>query len=411
VGTATPRLAWQTATDLPGWLQSHHELLITPDHGEPYESGLVESGESVLVPWPAPPLVSRERRTVQVRVRGTDGSTSEWSDPVVVEAGLLEPAEWQAVFVGPAWDEDLESPQPCPYLRREFEIAQPVTQARLYASALGVYEIELNGERVGDHVLAPGWTSYHHQLRYDAFDVTALLREGANVLGGIVGDGWFRGALVENMRRNRYGTRSALLCQLELQHADGSTTVLGTDETWRASTGPIRSSGLYEGERFDARDELVGWLEPGFDDHDWQPVTTVEHDLATLRAPVAPPIRVTERIEPVDIVASPSGKTIVDFGQNLVGVVELVVTGTAGTEITIRHAEVLQDGELCTTPLRAADATDHYTLRGDERETWHPRFTFHGFRYAEITGWPGQLDPADVTALVLHTDMRRTGWF
>ena len=371
----------------------------------------MESGESVLVPWPAPALASREQRTVQVRVHGVDGSTSEWSDAVPVEAGLLREEDWRATFVGPAWDEDLESPQPCPHLRRAFEIAKPVTRARLYASALGVYELELNGERVGNHVLAPGWTSYHHHLQYDVFDVTPMLREGANTLGGIVGDGWFRGALVETMRRNRYGTRTALLCQLEVQHPDGSTTVVVTDDSWRASIGPIRSSGLYEGETFDARAQLVGWSEPGFDDDEWRPVVTVDHDLATLRAPVAPPIRVTERISPVQVLVSPSGNTIVDFGQNLVGVVELTVSGDAGIELTIRHAEVLQDGELCTAPLRAAEATDHYVLRGGGEETWHPRFTFHGFRYAEISGWPGAFDPAAISALVMHTDMRRTGWF
>jgi alpha-L-rhamnosidase len=411
VGTATPRLSWKTLVDAPGWLQSHYEVRIAATDGDTYSSGAIESGESVLVPWPGPALVSRERRAVQVRVQGVDGSTSEWSDPVEVEAGLLHADDWQATFVGPAWDEDLELPQPCPYVRRAFEITKPVTRARLYASALGVYEVELNGVRVGDHVLAPGWTSYHHHLRYDAFDVTALLREGTNVLGGIVGDGWFRGALVENLRRNRYGTRLGLLCQLELTHPDGSTTVVGTDTGWLATSGPIRSSGLYEGETYDARVELTGWSEPGFDDHDWHPVQIVDHELATLRAPIAPPIRVTEQIQPIDVVVSPSGKTIVDFGQNLVGVLELTASGEAGTELTIRHAEVLQDGELCTTPLRGAEATDRYILRGGGEETWHPRFTFHGFRYAEITGWPGELDAAAISALVLHTDMRRTGWF
>ncbi len=411
VGTATPRLSWQTVTDTPEWLQSKYELRIAPVAGDSSSTGWVDSGESVLVPWPAPPLESRERRTVQVRVQGVDGSMSEWSDPVAVEAGLLDETDWQATFVGPSWDEDPESPQPCAYLRRAFKITEPVTRARLFASALGVYELELNGQRVGDQVLAPGWTSYHHHLRYDAFDVTAVLREGANAVGGIVGDGWFRGALVENMRRNRYGTRTALICQLEVEHPDGSTTVIVTDDAWRATTGPIRSSGLYEGETYDARAELLGWSEPGFVDDDWRPVVTVEHDLATLRAPIAPPIRVTQRISPVEILVSPSGKTIVDFGQNLVGVVEFMVAGTAGTEITVRHAEVLEDGELCTEPLRAAEATDRYTLRGGGGETWHPRFTFHGFRYAEVTGWPGELDPAEITALVLHSDMRRTGWF
>ena len=157
--------------------------------------------------------------------------------------------------------------------------------------------------------------------------------------------------------------------------------------------------------------ELRGWSEPGFDDSAWTPVTTVEHELESLTAPSAPPIRVTERIAPVEIRTSPSGATIIDFGQNLVGVIELTVDGPAGTEITIRHAEVLQDGELCTEPLRKAIATDRYTLRGDGPETWRPRFTFHGFRYAEITGWPGAVTADALTALVIHTDMKRTGWF
>jgi alpha-L-rhamnosidase len=410
VGTPTPRLSWKTATTAADWRQSAHAIRVVAD-GDTHDTGWVDSDESVLVAWPATPLASRERRTVEVRVRGADGSESDWSDPVTVEAGLLRADDWRGVFVGPSWDEDPDTPQPCPHVRRSFELTQPVSNARVHVTGLGVYELELNGQRVGDHVLAPGWTSYHHHLRYDSFDVTPMLRVGENVIGGILGDGWFRGALVENMRRNRYGTRVGLLCQLELEHADGTTTVIASDGEWRASTGPIRSSGLYEGEDYDARAELGRWSEPGYDDGGWQPVAIVEHDLATLRAPVAPPIRVTERIAPVEIFSSANGDTIVDFGQNLVGVVELSVVGPAGTAITIRHAEVLQDGELCTTPLRAAEATDRYTLRGGDRETWHPRFTFHGFRYAEITGWPGGLDPADVTALVLHSDMRRTGWF
>jgi alpha-L-rhamnosidase len=269
----------------------------------------------------------------------------------------------------------------------------------------------VNGRRIGDHVLAPGWTSYHHQLRYDTFDVTDTIQQGDNVVGAILGDGWYRGALVENLQRNRYGDRLGLLCRLEITHPDGSVTAVVSDEEWRASTGPIRATGLYEGETYDARAELTGWSTRGFDDSAWTSVTSVEHDLHTLTAPSGPPIRVTERITPVEILTSPSGRAIVDFGQNLVGVIELTVDGPAGTEVTIRHAEVLQDGELCTEPLRKATATDRYTLRGGGPETWCPRFTFHGFRYAEVTGWPGEVTANDLTALVVHTDMERTGWF
>ncbi|HLM17997.1 MAG TPA: family 78 glycoside hydrolase catalytic domain, partial [Acidimicrobiia bacterium] len=276
---------------------------------------------------------------------------------------------------------------------------------------LGVYEIELNGQRIGDHVLAPGWTSYHHQLRYDTFDVTDAIQAGENVIGAVLGDGWYRGALVDNLRRNRYGDRLAVLCQLEITHADGTVTVVVSDHGWRAATGPLMSSGLYEGETYDARAELTGWSTTGFDDSTWKPVTTVAHDLTTVTAPSGPPIRVTERITPVEIVTSPSGRTLVDFGQNLVGVIELTVDGPTGTEITLRHAEVLQDGELCVEPLRNALATDRYTLRGGGPETWRPRFTFHGFRFAEVTGWPGDLAAEDLRAVVVHTDLRRTGTF
>jgi alpha-L-rhamnosidase len=411
VGTANPRVSWRTETDTTEWRQRAYELEVRSEDGAVHRSGLVETDASVLVPWPAPPLRSRERRSLRVRVVGDDGAESAWSEPLAVEAGLLAPGDWAARFVGPPADEDLESPRPCPFLRREFSLPTGATRARLYVTALGVHEVELNGRRVGDHVLAPGWTSYHHQLRYDVFDVTDVVRAGDNAIGVVLGDGWYRGALVDTMRRNRYGARLAALGQLEVTHHDGSTSLVATDETWRASTGPILASGLYEGETHDARVDLDGWSQPGYDDRVWEAVTVVEHDLATLVAPLAPPIRVTERVRAVEILTSPSGRTIVDFGQNLVGVVELTVEGRAGTEVVLRHAEVLQDGELCTAPLRRAAATDRYVLRGDGAETWHPRFTFHGFRYAEISGWPGELTTDDVTALVVHTDMRRTGWF
>ena len=252
IGVATPRLTWCAETDIPGWTQAAFELRITATDGTESSTGVVDSGESVLVPWPASPLDSRERRTVQVRVVGHDGSESPWSEPLTVEAGLLEADDWRATFVGPAWDEDLETPQPCPYLRRSFAVQAPATWARLYVTALGVYELELNGHRVGDDVLAPGWTSYHHRLRYDTFDVVDAVQQGENVLGAVLGDGWYRGVLVDNLRRNRYGDRLGLLCRLELTHADGSTTVVVTDDGWRASTGPIIATGLYEGETYDA---------------------------------------------------------------------------------------------------------------------------------------------------------------
>jgi alpha-L-rhamnosidase len=412
IGVSRPRLSWRSETDAPSWMQASCEIrVLDADTTVIADTGVLETSESLLVPWPGDALASRQRRSVQVRVTGTDGSGSEWSEPLTLEVGLLDPSDWSARFVGPDWYEELDRPQPCPFLRREFALDRGVVRARLYVTALGVYDVELNGVRVGDHVLAPGWSSYHHRLRYDTFDVTGLVDDGANAIGGVLGDGWYRGSLVDNRRRNRYGNRLALLCQLEITHTDGSVRTVVTDEDWRATTGPVLATGIYEGETHDARLELDGWSRPGFDDSAWKPVGLVEHDLATLVAREGPPVRVTERVQPAEILTSPSGRCILDFGQNLVGRLELAVDGPAGSTITVRHAEVLQDGELCTEPLRSAEATDRYTLRGDGVEVWQPRFTFHGFRFAEVDGWPGAITPSDVAALVLHSDMRRTGWF
>src|SRR5581483_3963765 len=277
-----------------------------------------------------------------------------------------------------------------PLLRKEFQAGPAIERARLYVTAHGLYEIEINGERVGDHALAPGWTSYHHRLRYQTHDVTDLLRSGANAIGACL----------------------ALLAQLEIVHRDGTVTTVATDPSWRAAPGPILASGLLDGETHDAREEPPGWSSPGFDDADWSPVTTVPRDPATLVAPTGPPVRCTEEIAPVRVTALDGDRLLVDFGQNLVGRVRITVTGPAGHTVTVRHAEVLQDSELCVRPLRGARSTDRYVLRGGgEPETWEPRFTLHGFRYAEITGWLGGDLHRDIAARVHHTDMARTGWF
>jgi alpha-L-rhamnosidase len=413
IGVARPRLSWTIATAAEIWRQAAYEIEAEGADGRNRgRTGRVDSNESVLVPWPFASLASREKVTVRVRVWGADGSSSAWSAPHAVEAGLLDPADWTARFVTPDWDEDTSRPQPGLLLRRELDVRGDVAKARLYVTALGVYEVQLNGQVVGDHVLAPGWTSYHHRLRFQTFDVTGPLREGRNAIGALLGDGWYRGRLGwGGGKRNVYGDRLALLAQLEIDYADGTRDVVGTDAGWRAATGPILASDLYDGETYDARRERPGWSAPGYDDRDWAGVRLLDRDLATLVAPSGPPVRRTELVKPVALTTSPMGRTIVDFGQNLVGRLRLTVNGTAGQTITLRHAEVLENGELCTRPLRLAAATDRYTLRGDGVETWEPRFTFHGFRYSEVDGWPGELQADDLGAVVCHSDLERTGWF
>jgi alpha-L-rhamnosidase len=413
IGTAAPRLSWTVTTAVPGWRQTAYAIEAYGADGRlRARTDRVECAQSVLVPWPFAPLSSREHLRVRVQVWGNDGRPSAWSAPRALEAGLLHAGDWTARFVTPAWNEDITRAQPCPLLRRDFAVRAGVARARLYVTALGVYEAQINGAVVGDHVLAPGWTSYSHRLRYQAFDVTSLLREGRNAIGAALGDGWYRGRLsFGGGRRNIYGDRLALLAQLEIAYADGTTERVVTDASWRAATGPILAADLYDGETYDARLERPGWSAPGHDDGAWAGVRVLDRDLSILVAPDGPPVRRTELVSPVAITASPSGRAIVDFGQNLVGRIRLTVMGQAGQAITLRHAEVLQDGELCTRPLRTAQATDRYILRGGDAETWEPCFTFHGFRYAEVEGWPGELRPEQVRAVVCHSDLERTGWF
>jgi alpha-L-rhamnosidase len=318
---------------------------------------------------------------------------------------------WNARFVGPPADGGAGGP--APLLRREFDVRGDVVAARVRVSALGVYELYINGTTVGDEVLAPGWTSYSHRLLYRTFEVASLLGAGPNVIAAVLGDGWYRGRLgFHGGRSHIYGDRLGLIAELEIRYGDGSVELVGTDPSWRCSSGPIHASSLYDGEVYDARAEHRGWSAPGFDARSWRPAEPLAVDLDVLTEQLGPPVRRIEEVEPVAVTTVPSGRTLIDFGQNLVGRLRIRVNGSSGDVLTIRHAEVLEgDGELCTRPLRGAAATDRYTLRGGGVEVWEPRFTVHGFRYAELDGWPGRLAPQDVRAIVCHSDMERIGWF
>ncbi|MDQ4492068.1 glycoside hydrolase family 78 protein [Sinomonas sp. ASV486] len=410
IGESRPRLTWHT--DAPaGWRQEKYEIEVVR-RGNRCQAQEVTSSDSVLVEWPFEPLQSRERAQVRVRLWGADGEPSGWSEPLGVEAGLLDADDWTASAISPDWDEDREADNPPALLRRSFTAGAAVSSARLYVTAHGVYEVEINGTRVGDEVLAPGWTSYDHRLLYSTFDVTDLLAKGENVIGAWLADGWFRGRIgFKGGTRNVYGERTSLLAQLEVTYTDGRRAVITTDDRWKASRGPVTAASFYDGETHDARLEQPGWSQPGFDGTGWSSVRIAQVDKATLEAPVGPPVRCTEEIATQRIWTSPSGKTLVDFGQNLVGRLRLSLQGKGGQAVTLRHAEVLQDGELYTRPLRLAASTDQYTLADDSRHTWEPRFAMHGFRYAEITGDIDAVDLEALTARVHHTDMERTGWF
>jgi len=432
IGTASPRLSWTVPAADPGYQQGAYEVEITRGEGAPgAEIVRVESPDQVLVPWPSAPLAAREAASVRVRVRagsgnsddegGEDAAWSPWSGAAVVEAGLLHAGDWTARFISPHELGKLD--MPAPVLRGRIELpagaaagAGEVVKARLYITAHGVYSATLNGQRVGDEVLAPGWTSYRHRLRYQTHDVTALVQAGENVLEVLLGNGWWRGRLGWGGRRALYGDRLALLAQLEVATADGSVHVLASDESWTAHDSAVLCDDLYDGQRTDLRRALVpaasqSQVEGG-------PVDAVEVvdarlDLDRLVAPEGPPVRVTGVLPAVRVFQSPSGATLVDFGQNLVGWVRLRVRGLQpGDEVVVRHAEVLDGGELGTRPLRSAKATDSYLVAGTPGgdEVLEPSLTFHGFRYAEISGVPN-LRADDAEAVVVGSELRRSGWF
>jgi alpha-L-rhamnosidase len=401
VGVATPRLSWVLETRDVDWRSDRYEVEFRDAAGAA-SVATVSSAESVLVDWPLPPLESRQHGAVRVRV-GSGERWTGWSDVEAIEVGMLRPSDWSAEFVSPVSLGGLEDGAPLVFT--EFTLDELPVRARLYATAHGVYEASINGARIGDDVLAPGWTAYEKRLRYQAYDVRAGLRRGTNSLSALIGNGWYRGQLVWPGNRSSYGDRLAFLAQLELEFADGSRRVVATDASWLACRSGILFDDLYDGERRDLR-------MPNVPDHaSSEPVEVVPGDRSRLVARRGPAVRVTERVGVAEVSTSPSGATIVDFGQNLVGWVELVVRGgRAGDEVTVRHAEVLEDGELAMRPLRSAKATTSYVLSGADVEVLRPTFTFNGFRYAEISGVDG-LAPADATALVLGSDLRRTGWF
>ena len=413
IGNPNPRMSWMVETETPNWLQTAYQVEVYTSDGQlRNQSEKIESSESVFLNWLFEPLQSREQLWLRVKVWGNDDTELPWSEKVAVEAGLLKLSDWSARFIAPEGEEDRPVEGSSPLMRKTFELQKTPVSARLYITSHGLYEAYINGQKVGDHVMAPGWTSYKHRLCYQTLDVTDLLHVGENALGAILADGWFRGRIGFGGGQSKiYGDKVALLAQLEITYDDGSHDTIISDETWRSSTGAITQSSIYDGETYDARLEKAGWNTADYDDITWSAVKETYGDYETLTAPVAPPVRATQLIKPVSIFKSSSGKTLIDFGQNLVGHLRIKIEGATGQVITIRHAEVLENGELCVRALRQAKATDAYILKGDGVEEWEPRFTYHGFRYAEIEGWNEELQPDQIVAVVCHSDMERTGWF
>jgi alpha-L-rhamnosidase len=431
IDRTAPRFSWRMQASRQGARQVAYQILVSapggstseitadPDAALLWDSGRVESTLSHHIPYQGRRLVSGQRLEWRVRVWDERGEMAE-SQPAVFEMGLLKQSDWKARWIGGDLVGGRHASIPCPYLRKSFLIDKPLSSARLYITALGVYDAFMNGQRIGTDTLNPGWTDYSKRIHYHTYDVTAQLQGGENVLCAVLADGWYCGHLGWYGRQH-YGDRPRLLAQLALAYADGTSALVLSDGTWRLAYGPLLSADLLMGESYDARLEFPGWNAPGFDPASWRPVTLFAAPPAALVAASAAPVRITREIKPVSVTRVddwPNPRWVFDLGQNMVGRVRLKLLGKPGQTLTLRHAEALISdpplspfGTLYTIALRTAQATDRYTLKGQGEETWEPRFTFHGFRYVEVTGCDADPSLDMLTGLVLHSDLPWSGQF
>ncbi len=518
IDTLAPRLSWTIAGGGRGWMQSAYRVQVAPTAASfnaksatvknaLWDSGKVASDQSLNVRYAGKPLSSGARYYWRVQTWGNDNRATTWSAPQFWQMGLLGAQDWKAQWISgqtprKTMVDGIVLPPP-PYLRKAFILNKPIRQATIFATARGVYEMRLNGAKVSEQVLAPGWTDYRQRIQYQTYDVTSQVKRGANVIGAILGDGWYSGYVGFGRQRNHYGDTTALMAQLNVEYSDGTRQIIGSDPSWQSATGPIVYSDMLMGEWYDARK-----MQPNWDTARYQPngaqwssaviapkpnVPTVDvtdklraaiknntlsvvsgNDLAgdpaynvvknlrvdytlggidktrtlaeneTLQIPGPnetagalvvrravygaldqadgkpaqlvgtrdPEIRVTQELKPLRITQPKPGNYIYDMGQNMVGVVRLKVRGAAGTKVQLRFAEMLNpDGTAYTANLRAARATDTYICSGKGVEVWEPRFTFHGFRYVEVTGFPGAPTLDAITGLVIGSDIPKTGTF
>lgn len=425
IGEVSPRLAWIVNDPRRGAAQTAYQVLVASssqrlahDKGDLWDSGRVASDQSTQVAYEGRALRSRQPCWWKVRVWDVHHKPSPWSAAAWWEMGLLQLSDWSARWIGSTLVGSPDTGAPAPLLRCGFHLDGKPVRARLYATALGLYECRINGRCVGHDVLTPGWTDYARRVPVQTYDITDALEMGKNAIGAMLGDGWYCGH-VNHFGRQVWGDRPRFMAQIEVEFADGRTQRVVTDDTWRTAQGPIIANDLFMGEVYDARHEQPGWDGPEFDDGAWSPVRVFS--IEPIKMDPSPGPRVRRMVSLCSTsVRSPGHSVFVhsragyifDLGQNICGRVRLKVRARPGQVFTLRHAETLNpDGTLYVQNLRSARATDSYTARGEGEEIYEPRFTFHGFRYVEVHGFaePPPLDA--VTGIVLHSDMELTGGF
>ena len=427
IDVGSPRLSWILDSRERGQKQTAYQILVANTEeelkkglGDLWDSGRISSDQTTLVVYDGKPLVSRQACFWKVRSWDKDGKVSPWSETAQWEMGLLTAGDWQAQWIARTTN---ITELPAPLFRRELTLDGKIKRARVYICGLGYYELHINGWKVGDHLLDPGFTRYDRRELYVTYDVTSMLKRGENALGVILGNGWFNGQTRAVWGFDKAPWREApkLLLSLVVEYTDGRTVVMGSDGSWKTATGPIVFDSIYGGENYDARLELPGWDKPGFNDCAWQPVQIVDAPKGRLVAQMMPPITVDRIIKPVKMTEPKPGVFVFDLGQNFAGYTDLTVRGPAGSKIKLRHGERLfPDGSLDTRDIEQhvkrmgkeqEHQTDNYTLKGKGTETWHARFTYYGFQYVEMTGFPGKPTLDSVRGVFTHTAVPVAGQF
>ena len=447
IDATSPVLGWKITASERGQFQSAYEIVVATNEEDllagkklVWKSGKIKSSKNVDVRYNGAKLKPFTRYYWKVRVYNQDGNVSDWSEPAYWETAMLKPADWKAQWIGdgsvaPEKEVDFYNDDPAPLFRKEFTARKPVQTARLYIVGLGYFEATINGSKVGDHLLEPGWTNFGKQILYTTHDVTSQLQNGENVIGVVLGNGFFNPLPMRIFRPLREFLsigRPCLKAQLRIVYKDGSVENIVTDDSWKTAQGPILRNNVYLGEHYDARHEIKDWDKVSFDDGNWK--NSVLLDIppsGVLTAQMQPSIRATKVFKPTRMAEVRPGEFVFDMGQNFAGVVRLKVKGPKGTTIKVRYGEdIYSDGSLnvmtsvAGQQKRIWDADwsqpgqpqtawqeDRYTLKGEGVEIWSPRFTFHGFRYVEITGWPGRPSLDDIEGVRLNADLRRTGSF
>ncbi|NQX66164.1 family 78 glycoside hydrolase catalytic domain [Paenibacillus alba] len=417
IDTKAPRLGWIMQSKRRSASQSAYRIIaassqqvLDQDEGDLWDSGVVVSSQSQHIVYSGSPLQSEQRVHWKVRVWDEQGEALAWSETASWTMGLLSRLEWEGCLIGRASGRkpSREEPLPVVYLRRSFRSEGAVRRATVYATALGLYRLHLNGVRIGNDALTPEWTDYHVRTQYQTYDITSCIQSGDNVISTLLGHGWYTG-YIGMYGYQRYGMEPSFLLQMNIEYEDGTRQSLSTDDDWKAGFGQIVGSDLQMGENWDARLEPHGWQERSFDDDRWASASRMHDYRGKLVAQMSPPIRALQSRTPSDIRRLAEETILVDMGQMTSGYLRIVVQASEGTRYTLRYAEALdEEGRLYTENLRYARQTDTYICHGSGRETFEPVFTYHGYRYVEISGGPAPL-PEDIEGIVVYSSLPEVG--